>query len=536
MTPPPRPGAPRLLTGDPRHIWIERLLAALCFSISLAACAYLAARGSPVLSAIPDFPLFVGLLGLAATAAASILYHRMASSHVELQGARAKLGRQTRTDPLTGLLNRAAFLECFETARREGLGPVGVLFVDLDKFKDVNDTLGHRAGDQVLIQVARRCEAVIGEGSYLARLGGDEFAMLVPIDGRRSPEEIGQAVVEAANEPMMIDGKLVSIGASVGVTSGNLELDSNEDLLRRADLAMYDAKGSQHGACRVFDDALSSRQFLESAIRIALGKPVLIDELAMAYQPVIEARTGRLDYAEALLRWRSQEMGDVAPSTLIPIAEASGHIETLTEWTLDQVFETIGHLGGAGVAVNISPLYFKHPEFVHRIFDRLLAGHVKPEKLTLEITESSLISSIERAEHAIARLRDVGVRIFLDDFGTGYSSLSYLQHFELDGLKLDKSFLRNVGTKRQATQIIRTMVNFGHSLDMKVVVEGVENEWQVRLLQLIGCDLLQGFEIGVPMTIEDIVNFKAKEKSLAAGDPQFDTDTQIDRHLRRLLA
>ena len=532
------PASPRQALGgnlDRRQLLGEGTGSLLSFGTLLASSLYLAASSLGLLPFSPSLAAGVAALGFVAALAACFLYLRVATSRAQLEGARSRLGKQTRMDPLTGLLNRGAFLEAFDAARAAGKGPVSVLFIDLDKFKDVNDTLGHRAGDEVLIEIANRCRRIVGDDNPLARLGGDEFATLFAHGTRRPVEEIGQAVVDLAGQPMVIDGKLVTIGASVGIASGDLETDSTEDLLRRADLAMYDAKGSPHGAFRIFDDALSSRQSLESSIRVALANPVFTSEMTMVYQPVIDARTGKLESAEALLRWRSREIGDVSPSTLIPIAEASGHIDLLTEWTLDKVFETIRRLDGAGIAVNISPIYFKHPEFVHRIFDRLLAAQVRPDLLTLEITEGILISNMDRAQQAIARLRDVGVRIFLDDFGTGYSSLSYLQNFELDGLKLDKSFLRNVGEKRQATQIIRTMINFGHSLDMKVVVEGVENEWQARLLQLIGCDLLQGFELGVPMTLDDLLIFRDCNALQGAQETPFD-EAAIADHLQRLSA
>jgi len=416
-----------------------------------------------------------------------------------------------------------------QAAQPDAGGYACVLFFDLDRFKDVNDTLGHRAGDQVLVKVAERCAAILGAEVAFARLGGDEFAALLSYDPRRPPEVAGRAIVDALARPMQIDGKLVSIGASVGVAIGDLASEGADELLRRADLAMYEAKASGRGACRIYDDALSSRQRQKSTIRMALSRPDITSEFAMAYQPLVDARNGEMASVEALLRWRSSELGDVSPFTLIAIAEECGHIEKITDWTLDQALAAVGRLGGAGVAVNISPVVFRHPDFAHRVFDRLLNARVRPELLTLEITEGVLIADIERSQTAINRLRDIGVRVVLDDFGTGYSSLSYLQNFAFDGLKLDKSFLRNVGSKRQATQIIRTMINFGHSLDMKVVVEGVENDWQVRLLQLIGCDLLQGYAVGAPMTLDEIAVFQMTN---AIGKREIDSDGMSELALR----
>ena len=477
-----------------------------------AAPAYLGAAGLGLLELAPQAAIFAGLVTLLAMSFAFNLHLRMAQEHTELQHARLELHRQANIDPLTGLLNRIAFHHAFAELVKDDVGQIAVMFFDLDKFKDINDTIGHRAGDQVLIEVARRCSPVINDAMAFARLGGDEFAALLPINGERPLEEIGRGIVEAMSDPMQIENKLVSVGASVGIAVGSPKNDGVDDLLRRADFAMYEAKGSQRGAFKIFDDQLDGRHTMESSIRVALGQSALKSELTLVYQPLVDARSGKMASIESLLRWRSNQLGDVSPSTLIPIAEESGHIEDLTEWTLDCAFKTIKTLGDVGVAVNISPVYFKHPEFVHRLFDRLLAAQIAPELLILEITEGVLISNLERAHTSITRLRDIGVQVFLDDFGTGYSSLSYLQHFALDGLKLDKPFLRNVGERRQATQIIRTMINFGHSLDMKVVVEGVENEYHVRLLQLLGCDLLQGYEVGAPMPIEDLIAYRDKQQ------------------------
>lgn len=498
---------------------------ALGLGVAAATSALLVAGGSGALLLQPPLAVVAGLLGLVAVMSAALLHLRLIRAHRALQGGCVDLGQQTRVDPLTGLLNRGAFLARMQDARPDAGTYVCVLFFDLDRFKDVNDTLGHRAGDQVLVQVAERCAPLLDKNVPFARLGGDEFAALLRYDPCRPPELAGRAIVGALAQPMHIEGKLVSVGASVGIAVGDLASEGADELLRRADLAMYEAKASGRGACRIYDDALSSRQRQKSTIRVELARSDITNEFTMAYQPLVDARTGALASVEALLRWRSRELGDVSPSTLIPIAEECGHIEKITDWTLDQALAAVGRLGGASVAVNISPVVFRHPEFAHRVFDRLLAAHVRPELLTLEITEGVLISDIERSQTAINRLRNIGVRVVLDDFGTGYSSLSYLQNFAFDGLKLDKSFLRNVGSKRQATQIIRTMINFGHSLDMKVVVEGVENDWQVRLLQLIGCDLLQGYAVGAPMPLEEIGAFRSAHL-IGAREPDAEAATE----------
>jgi diguanylate cyclase (GGDEF)-like protein len=510
-----------MITSPVKTLLSTRLLGVL----ALAAPAYVFATKFGFLSdTFSGAVIFAGVT-IAAVLAAMWRHRNLVDAHHELIEVRAKQHEVMLRDPLTQLNNRSAFHTALDALAASG-GSTTLLFFDLDRFKDVNDTMGHKAGDLLLVEVARRTEAVLSDATIICRLGGDEFAAIIPCNSKRTPEDHGLAVVEAIGHPFVIEGKTVDVGASVGIAVGDPAIDGAHELLRRADMAMYEAKGAPRGACRVFDDVLDGRQVMESAIRVELGKSIIENELALHYQPIIDARSGAMSSAEALLRWRSSQMGDVSPATLIPIAEDSGQIIELTDWTFQTAFDAILKMGDVPVAINISPVYFKQPDFVQRVFDKMLAAQVRPELLTIELTEGVLISNFDQARQSIAQLRDVGVRVFLDDFGTGYSSLSYLQHFELDGLKLDKSFLKHAGKKRQATQIIRAVIEFGHSLDMKVVVEGVESDWQARLLQLLGCDLLQGFELGVPMTFEALQEFR-RDLRLAAVEPAVSNASQI---------
>jgi diguanylate cyclase (GGDEF)-like protein len=475
--------------------------------VALAVPAYLLSVGAGLAPLVGPVSVALGLIAAFSIARAVRRYKSLTEAHEELILIRAEQHEIMSRDPLTQLKNRSAFHAVLDELTVKG-GVTTLLYFDLDRFKDVNDNLGHKVGDLLLVEVARRVETVLTDATVFARLGGDEFAAIIPSGSKRPPEEHGLAIVEAINHPFIIEGNAVEVGASVGIAVGDPAIDGAHELLRRADTAMYEAKGGPNGACRVFDDVLDGRQMLESSIRVELGRSIIQNELALHYQPIVDSRTGALSSCEALLRWRSQQMGDVSPATLIPIAEDSGQIMQLTEWTMESAFEAILALEDLPVAVNISPVYFKHPDFVQRVFDKMLAARIRPELLTIELTEGVLISNFDQARKSIAELREVGVKVFLDDFGTGYSSLSYLQHFQLDGLKLDKSFLRNTDNKRQSTQIIRAVIEFGHSLDMRVVVEGVESDWQARLLQLLGCDLLQGFEIGVPMPLDALQQYR----------------------------
>ena len=434
-----------------------------------------------------------------------------------LDAINGRLRERLDFDQLTGLMNRSAFDAALDDPRLGDHEMLLVLFFDLDRFKDVNDTLGHKAGDDLLRQVAHRAADAIGPTVALARLGGDEFACVIAWTPDCRPERYGADIVAAVGAPYLLDGHHIEIGASVGMALGDPTRFCARELLRRADVAMYAAKGSPGGRYRLFDDALDRHQIRESSVRVELGKAMIENLFSLHYQPLVAARTGAFSSAEALLRSQAPALRDVPPSALISTAEASGQINALTDWTIETALAAIARLGTSPIAVNISPVYFRRPDFVSRLMDKLLLARVRPELLSIEITESVLIENLDAARQSVDRLRELGIKVFLDDFGTGYSSLSYLQYFELDGLKLDKSFLRNVGDRRKTNQIIRSMIDFGHSLDMRVVIEGVESDWQVRLLQLLGCDLLQGYEIGMPMPFDDLLAYRDRHITGGAG-------------------
>jgi diguanylate cyclase (GGDEF)-like protein len=435
----------------------------------------------------------------------------------EAVGRSTELQRRLECDPLTGLMNRTAFNEALKNLRsvQSDSGEVMVLFFDLDRFKDVNDTLGHRIGDQLLVEVAERAGSVLNEAVAFARLGGDEFAALVPLNGSVRAQHYGELIVGLVNEPFEIDHHRVSVAASVGIATGDVFLDDGYELLKRADVAMYEAKGAARGRCRIFDEKLSGRQVQETFIRSELAKGLEDNGFCLHYQPLFDARTGALSSVEALLRVKSAALSNVGTPAIIEIAEKSGQIIPLTEWTMEVVFAAIRELETTPIALNISPVYFRQPHFVHNIVDGLLASGTPPELLTIEVTEGVLIADMDAARDAITQLREIGIKVYLDDFGTCYSSMSYLQHLELDGLKLDKTFLRNLGDQDKAARIIKAMIDFGHSLDLRVVMEGVESEWQVRLLQLLNCDLLQGYQLGAPMELEAVRALRDRTASAA---------------------
>lgn len=419
----------------------------------------------------------------------------------------AELAKRLSLDSLTGQLNRAAFQERLQALATQdgGVGLVILLFFDLNRFKEVNDTLGHDVGDLLLIEVSKRAGEILDGALAFARLGGDEFAAILRWTDDHQAANCADRLVKAINRPFHLRGRSVEVSASVGVVIGDPAVQGGEELLRRADLAMYEVKGRGAGAYHIFDDMLSNRQLRETAIRVELGKSSFEDRLTMHYQPIVDARSGRIEKAEALLRTHSSALESISPALIVSIAEDSGQIVALTDWTLDTALKTAQKLDVA-VAVNLSPLYIRHPDFCDRLVDRLIQSGCSPSSLIVEITEGVLISDIAGAREAIDQLRAIGIEVYLDDFGTGYSSLSYLQNFELDGIKLDRSFIQALGSNEKTARIVRSMIDFSHCVDMKVVIEGVESEWQARMLQLQGCDFMQGYHFGAPMPALEFYN------------------------------
>jgi diguanylate cyclase (GGDEF)-like protein len=424
-------------------------------------------------------------------------------------------------DHVTGLKNRAAFSSDLEMLLDEAdPSEIAVLFLDLDRFKEVNDTLGHKVGDGLLKGVAARLRDLLPPDTLLARIGGDEFAAILKTNPMRPVDDLAIAIVESIYEPFLVDGHLVHVGASVGVSKGMRPTACADDLLRQADIAMYDAKFSKTDSFRVFDERMSKMVALRSSMRAELETAIQNDELLLKFQPLVDARTGELSSVEALLRWPSSSQGEISPTDLIPLAEESGQILALGNWVLDKAIEVARELDTVPVAVNVSPIQFRHHGFAANVGDKLLAAGLRPDLLRIEITEGVLISHLDAAKSTIRQLRMLGIQIALDDFGTGYSSLSYLQNLDFDWMKIDKSFMRDLGRRPLANQVMRSVIELGHNLGLKVVAEGIENEWQARLLQLLNCDCLQGYYLGVPLTLEELRTYRSNPPTLGTPDEE----------------
>jgi diguanylate cyclase (GGDEF)-like protein len=458
-----------------------------------------------------------------------------AMSAAEAMRAQQNVAEQSaRRDPLTGLPNRLAFRQHLEAAvNHRPLQRVVVLFADLDRFKEVNDGLGHDAGDALLIEMAKRFGAAMGEGDMLARLGGDEFAaVLTGDDASRRVEQVAAEAVSAVEAPISIKGSAVSIGVSIGIAGGELEEVSSEELLRRADIAMYRAKADErHSYCRFTPD-MDEAVLLKRAMRNDLDEAISSDQLRLDLQPVFCARTGKVASAEALMRWRHPGRGELSPGKFIALAEESGQIIELGDWAIERALECAKTLGNIPIAVNVSPPQFRDTNFAQTVQDKILKSGVPASLLRIEITEGVLITHTDAAQRTLRQLRDVGVKVVLDDFGTGYSSLSYLQSFDFDAVKIDRSFIRDLGGKHQSTQLTRAIIDLGHGLGMEVVAEGIENARQASLLQLLGCDHLQGFYLGVPSSLEDL-RLRAQTVQTKLVVPGQEGSAEVTRFVRR---
>jgi diguanylate cyclase (GGDEF)-like protein/PAS domain S-box-containing protein len=428
-------------------------------------------------------------------------------------------------DSLTNLPNRRLLLDRLQhavsaSARSESHG--ALLFIDLDNFKDLNDTLGHDMGDRLLEQVAQRLVTCIRESDTVARFGGDEFVVMVEnlsLDAEEAITEagwVGEKILIALNQPYALGGAEHHSTPSVGIVLFRGNTQSVDDLLKRADMAMYQAKAAGRNTLCFFDPdmqaAVSARSALEADLRQGLQR----QELLLYYQAVVDAE-GRLQGAEALVRWQHPQRGLVSPAAFIPLAEQTGLILPLGQWVLQSACEQLvawqrnAATQGLSIAVNVSARQFRHPDFVAQVLEVLRLTGARPQRLKLELTESLLLQDVEDIIAKMNALKSRGVGFSLDDFGTGYSSLSYLKRLPLDQLKIDQSFVRDVLSDPNDAAIAKTILALAHSLDLQVVAEGVESQGQLEFLKRNGCRAFQGYLFGRPAPVQVL------EQALAAS-------------------
>ena len=419
---------------------------------------------------------------------------------IERKEARAQIARLAYYDTLTGLPNRTRLRDLILEAT--GACPAGqhvaLAFLDVDNFKDVNDTLGHSAGDELLVEFAQRLRAQIQPGDMLGRLGGDEFVIVLPNRDAAEASTVASRITDALLMPLRIGTRLVSMSASMGISIYPDNATDIDTLIQQADAAMYKAKRAGRSTYRFFSadmDRLAEQRLAHSA---ALRNAIASDALKLHYQPQIRTSDGTIHGVEGLARWHDPVLGEVSPSKFIPLAEECGLIEQIGLWAMREACRQMAEWRGAGldipcVSVNLSPISFQNPNLASVVAGILAEHGLPPEVLVLEITESVFLNERSVAIETMKALRELGVGLSLDDFGTGYSSLSRLAHLPIRELKIDRSFMRDVENDPGARAIVTAVVRVGQSLQLTVVAEGVETEGQRNWLAELGCDVVQGF-------------------------------------------
>jgi diguanylate cyclase (GGDEF)-like protein/PAS domain S-box-containing protein len=438
------------------------------------------------------------------------------------KGLEEELRRQAFHDSLTGLANRALFADRLEhaLARTHRFGQsIAVLFIDLDDFKTVNDSLGHGEGDHLLIAVAERLVGAVRAGDTIARMGGDEFAVLIedPVEAE-APLAVAQRLLAALEAPFERDAKELFVHASVGVATSTSRSQTADELLRDADVSMYMAKSNGKNRVELFVPSMHEAALARFALKADLERAVERGEFALVYQPIMHLATGEVAGVEALLRWHHPRRGLVGPTEFIPVAEETGLIIRLGRWVLEQACsqarawdeETSTPLS---MSVNVSARQVQAPGFVDEVAQVLATTGLAPARLTLELTESVLMQDVEQTASTLDALKGLGVRLAIDDFGTGYSSLTYLDRFPIDELKIDRSFVATMTTGPDQSALVRSILRLGETLHLDTVAEGIEQADQLAELKTLGAGLGQGYYFAEPLTPDALSAF------LAGGRP-----------------
>ncbi|MGY4476037.1 EAL domain-containing protein [Bradyrhizobium sp. USDA 3364] len=426
----------------------------------------------------------------------------------EQQRAESQIAFMARHDALTRLPNRTLLAERIELAVAQvGRGSGFAVFcLDLDNFKQVNDTLGHPVGDELLCAVADRLNACVREVDTVARLGGDEFAVIqCGVQGGEEAERLARRIVECVGAPYELNGHRVVVGCSVGISMSPVDGTTGEKLLKNADVALYRAKMEGRGTWRFFEPAMDASLQRRRAIELDLREAMAKDEFSLFYQPLYDLHLDRICGFEALLRWHHPKRGLVPPDQFIPIAEEIGLIGPLGEWVLNRACEqAVTWPSEMKLAVNVSAVQFRDPDFIDVVVNGLAASKLSPRRLELEITESVFLANSSETLATLHKLKAQGVRIALDDFGTGYSSLSYLRSFPFDKLKIDKSFVRDLTGTHGSKSIVRAVISLGRSLGMTTIAEGIETVEQLDHMRAEGCNEAQGFLFSHPVPVTEI--------------------------------
>lgn len=453
--------------------------------------------------------LLILLLAIIGLTIGVIDFTRQTTKRLAISQARAVYN--SRHDTLSGLPNREKFFLLLKAALQGQdieKGGTAVVYIDLDRFKDINDTLGHAAGDTVIRVVADRLSAVLPRQAVLARISGDEFAMFIPDVSRLEQVQTGLSrMQDALLRPVSAEGTEIFVSLSMGAAMSPRDGTDPGELMRKADIALYDAKASGRGRWSFFDPSMQEEVLTKDKLSRELRKAIDNDHLSIAYQPQSDRAGKQIVALEALARWEHPEMGKISPVDFIPMAEETGLINDLGLWILRRTCQDAKVWTQMQFAVNVSPTQFKHPRFVEQVLEILQEAEIPPHRLEIEVTENVFLGDQKAILDAMRRLQDLGVKVALDDFGSGYSSLSYLRKFPFDSLKIDRDFLSAVENSQEARAIVSTIVTLGKALGMEVVAEGIESRGQLEFLAETGCDRIQGYFISAPLSSRNLAEF-----------------------------
>jgi diguanylate cyclase (GGDEF)-like protein len=506
-------------------VWLVGAIVALHFTGMAAVTIVPLARDPAISMVLTSATLSTVVVAVSAMILILSLFGSLVDQHLAWRSAReeSKLRHLAHHDALTGLPNRlecgARLAEMLETLT-EGADGVAVLCLDLDRFKQVNDLLGHAAGDQLLIQVAVRLQSLVRTTDLVARISGDEFLVALPPPiNAGSAADLAKRLVAALAEPFMLAGQQIAIGASVGIALSPLDGVSVADLLRNADTALYQAKNDGRGVFRFFEASMNERLRHRQALEQELRHAISAGQLELHYQPLIDMQTRNVIGFEALVRWNHPTRGLIPPDRFITLAEETGLILPLGQWVLETACtEAASWDLPLKIAVNVSPVQFQQTDLADLVAATLARSGLPAHRLELEITESVLIRHADQALEILNTIKATGVSLSLDDFGTGYSSLSYLRRYPFSKLKIDRSFVHALGQDKEAAVITRAIVALAHSLRLQVTAEGIETEDQFDFLASEACNQGQGYLLGKPMAAANIARLRVQSDARPSED------------------
>ncbi|MDD3344448.1 MAG: EAL domain-containing protein [Sulfurospirillaceae bacterium] len=463
-----------------------------------------------MLIAVPLVAFFTTLL------VGIILWYMIGKIELKLQNHSKTLDYIAHHDHLTKLANRAQFIEKLEKTLHEarltkGLH-VGLIFMDLDRFKEINDSFGHSVGDMVLCEIAKRLTECIPADCLISRLGGDEFTVIVQSYDNKPIEKIARSMVWVSQQPILVKETEIYLTCSIGISLFPLDANDAESMLRNADTAMYQAKDEGKNNFKFYNQAMTEASIAKVQMESHLRKAIEKGEFSLHYQPQIDIITGSIIGSEVLLRWRNETLGDVSPAIFIPLAEETTMIFSIGNWVLEEAFKQQAQWIQAGlhpglIAINIASKQIYHTDLVSIITTLLQKYALDPHMIELEITERIIVENPTSAIHILNTLRTMGIRISIDDFGTGYSSLSYLKQLPIDKIKIDQSFIRGIPEQNDDAQIVSTIIHLAYGLGLSVIAEGVETQAQCEFLKASNCREIQGYLYSKPLSAKNFEQF-----------------------------